>query len=434
MVLDIFLTLLLVLLNGFFVAAEFAIVKVRSSQIDIKEGVSKRLSKLAKQIVNNLDAYLAATQLGITLASLGLGWIGEDVVTAIMLKLFNVFNLPLTEKAAHNLALPTAFIVITILHIVFGELAPKSLAIRYPSNTTFTVALPLRIFYYVFRPFIWLLNGFANGILRMIGIRPIHSTGEIHSEEELRIIIQESAESGAIQEIEQDIVERVFALGDRKVGELMTHRTGLVWFDIKDNLQTIKQKAAKELHSVYPVANGNLDNLLGVISVKDLFPENLNNNDFKLERYIRKPLILHESTPAYRALEHFKGNRLHYAIVVDEYGSIQGMIAMDDVVDALVGDTTEYNQDEYQIIKRDEHSWLADGQYPYFEFLNYFELPEQEEDAGNFNTLAGFLLEHLHHIPQAGEKLKWHDFTFEIVDMDDRRIDKVLITREAEEE
>ncbi|HEY0608278.1 MAG TPA: hemolysin family protein, partial [Chitinophaga sp.] len=361
MVLDIFFTLLLVLLNGFFVAAEFAIVKVRSSQIDIREGVSNRLSKLAKQIVSNLDAYLAATQLGITLASLGLGWIGEDVVTSIILKLFGVFNLSLTEKVAHNLAIPTAFIVITVLHIVFGELAPKSLAIRYPSNTTFTVALPLRIFYYIFRPFIWLLNGFANSILRLMGIRPIHGS-EIHSEEELRIIIQESAESGAIQEIEQSIVERVFALGDRKVGELMTHRTGLVWFDIKDSLQTIKQKAAKELHSVYPVANGNLDNLLGVISVKDLFPQNLSNEIFKLEQYIRKPLILHENTPAYKALEHFKSNRLHYAIVVDEYGSIQGMIAMDDVVDALVGDTTEYNQDEYQIVRRDEHSWLADGQ------------------------------------------------------------------------
>lgn len=429
MVLDIFFTLLLVLLNGFFVAAEFAIVKVRSSQIDIREGVSNRLSKLAKQIVNNLDAYLAATQLGITLASLGLGWIGEDVVTSIILKLFGVFNLSLTEKVAHNLAIPTAFIVITVLHIVFGELAPKSLAIRYPSNTTFTVALPLRIFYYIFRPFIWLLNGFANSILRLMGIRPIHGS-EIHSEEELRIIIQESAESGAIQEIEQSIVERVFALGDRKVGELMTHRTGLVWFDIKDSLQTIKQKAAKELHSVYPVANGNLDNLLGVISVKDLFPQNLSNEIFKLEQYIRKPLILHENTPAYKALEHFKSNRLHYAIVVDEYGSIQGMIAMDDVVDALVGDTTEYNQDEYQIVKRDDHSWLADGQYPYFEFLNYFELPDEAEEEGNFNTLAGFLLEHLHHIPLAGEKLTWNDFTFEIVDMDDRRIDKVLITRE----
>lgn len=429
MVLDIFFTLLLVLLNGFFVAAEFAIVKVRSSQIDIREGVSNRLSKLAKQIVNNLDAYLAATQLGITLASLGLGWIGEDVVTSIILKLFGVFNLSLTEKVAHNLAIPTAFFVITVLHIVFGELAPKSLAIRYPSNTTFTVALPLRIFYYIFRPFIWLLNGFANSILRLMGIRPIHGS-EIHSEEELRIIIQESAESGAIQEIEQSIVERVFALGDRKVGELMTHRTGLVWFDIKDNLQTIKQKAAKELHSVYPVANGNLDNLLGVISVKDLFPQNLSNENFKLEQYIRKPLILHENTPAYKALEHFKSNRLHYAIVVDEYGSIQGMIAMDDVVDALVGDTTEYNQDEYQIVKRDDHSWLADGQYPYFEFLNYFELPDEAEEEGNFNTLAGFLLEHLHHIPLAGERLTWNDFTFEIVDMDDRRIDKVLITRE----
>src|SRR4051812_10420315 len=220
MFLDIFLTLFLVLLNGFFVAAEFAIVKVRSSQIETAGHRSIKITGAAKQILNNLDAYLAATQLGVTLASLGLGWIGEGVVTSIILRVFESLNFQIDEQTAHNIALPVAFAVITVLHIVFGELAPKSLAIRFPSKTTFAVALPLRLFYIVFSPFIRLLNGFANVLLKLIGIQPTHGS-ETHSEEELKVIIQESAESGAIQQIEQNIVERVFALGDRKVSELM---------------------------------------------------------------------------------------------------------------------------------------------------------------------------------------------------------------------
>jgi CBS domain containing-hemolysin-like protein len=426
MFLEILLTLFLVFLNGFFVAAEFAIVKVRSSQIETKGHSNIKVSTAAKTILAHLDSYLAATQLGITLASLGLGWVGEEVVSGIIINIVHSFNLSWSEQTAHNIALPFAFLTITVLHIVFGELAPKSLAIRHPSRTTFAVALPLRFFYFVFRPFIFLLNGFANFLLRLIGIRPIHGS-EIHTEEELKVIIQESAESGAIQEIEQTIVDRVFALGDREVDELMTHRSDLLCLDINDSLNDVKAKVALEIHSVYPVINGSLDELLGVISVKELFPKDLNAETFTLNSYIRKPIFLHENTPVYKALERFKKEKLHNAIIVDEYGAIKGMLAMDDVLGALLGDVSSNVQDDYTITAREDGTWLADGQVPYFEFIRFFNL-EDEED-GDFNTLAGFVLNKLHHIPASGEKLKWSSFEFEIVDMDGRRIDKILIKK-----
>jgi putative hemolysin len=431
MVLDILLTLFLVFLNGFFVAAEFAIVKVRSSQLETKGHKSTKVSGTAKTILNHLDSYLAATQLGITLASLGLGWVGEGVVSSIILRIFNGLNLNLTEQAAHNISLPIAFALITVLHIVFGELAPKSIAIRHPLKTTFGIALPLRVFYLIFRPFIFVLNGFANFLLKIVGIKPIHGS-EIHTEEELKVIMQESAESGAIQEIEQNIVDRVFALGDRKVGELMTHRTDLIWLDINDDLRMVKQKVKKEAHSVYPVADGQIDNMVGTFSVKDVFALDLDSVSFRLQDHLRKPLLLLENTPAFKVLESFKEQKFHYGMVVDEYGSIQGMVAMDDVVNALLGEMSEYNQEEYQIIKREEHSWLADAQVPYFVFLEYFDLEEADIINSGFNTLGGLVLSELQHIPTIGEKLKWNNFEFEIMDMDGRRIDKILITRTKE--
>ena len=430
MFLDIIITLFLVFLNGFFVAAEFAIVKVRSSQIETAAHRSIKITGAAKKILNNLDAYLAATQLGVTLASLGLGWIGEGVVTSIILKVFAKLDLQIAEATAHNIALPVAFAVITVLHIVFGELAPKSLAIRHPSRTTFTIALPLQLFYLIFRPFIWLLNNFANFILKLLGIAPSHGT-DTHSEEELKVIIQQSADSGAIQEIEQNIVERVFALGDRKVSELMTHRTDIVWLDIDDDLKTVRQKVKAEVHSVYPVCHGSIDNLVGILSVRDVFPVEVSNETFDLKNYLRTPIILIENTPAFKVLERFKEQKFHYAVVVDEYGSIQGMVSMDDVVDALLGEVSEYNPQEYQITKRDDKTWLADGQLPFFVFLEYFDLNELKGHTP-FNTLGGLLLNILGHIPIVGEKAEWKEFEFEIMDMDGRRIDKILITRISE--
>ena len=227
------LTLFLVFLNGFFVAAEFAIVKVRSSQIEIHQELNSKVADVSKKIVSNLDAYLAATQLGITLASLGLGWVGESSLTPVIMGAFELFNLtgPEWYAIAKNISFPLAFVIITILHIVFGELAPKSIAIHFPTKTTFSIAVPLSIFYFVFKPIIWLMNGLANGILRLIGIQPIHGS-DIHTEEELKMIITESQEGGAIEETERLLIQNVFEFDDRRVINIQTLRKNVSAIEI----------------------------------------------------------------------------------------------------------------------------------------------------------------------------------------------------------
>ncbi|MBL7776265.1 MAG: HlyC/CorC family transporter, partial [Saprospiraceae bacterium] len=251
MIVDILITLLLVLLNGFFVAAEFAIVKVRLSQIQVRTQESV-MARVAENVVTHLDSYLAATQLGITLASLGLGWIGEPVVGAIVLKLMAWMGMHPDPELAHRISLPIAFATITVLHIVFGELAPKSLAIRFPTNTTLWVAWPLKVFYFVFRPFIWLLNGLANFLLKLLGIEPVPHA-EIHSEEELKMIITESAEGGAIQASERELIQNVFDFDERLVRQIYTPRTQIIGIEVDTPLSEAVTFALSENFSRYPV-------------------------------------------------------------------------------------------------------------------------------------------------------------------------------------
>ncbi|MCC6186741.1 MAG: HlyC/CorC family transporter, partial [Chitinophagaceae bacterium] len=268
MIADLILTLFLVVLNGFFVAAEFAIVKVRASQLEVAKA-SKSLTDTARNIVSNLDAYLAATQLGITLASLGLGWVGEGVMTEMILNAFSFLNINIAEDVAHKAAIPVAFFIITVLHIVFGELAPKSIAIRYPTSTTFAIAWPLRVFYFLFRPIIWLMNGFANLLLRMVGIQPLHGN-EIHSEEELKMIITESHEGGAIEQTERELIQNVFDFDDRRVWDILTAKKNITIIPAELTIGEAMSFAIKEGYSRYPVCGTELDDIKGIIYTKDL--------------------------------------------------------------------------------------------------------------------------------------------------------------------
>jgi putative hemolysin len=249
------------------------------------------------------------------------------------------------------------------------------------------------------------------------------------SEEEIKSIIRESAEGGEIQDIEQNIVERVFELGDRRVSSLYTHRSSLVYFDISDDWETIKNKINEEKHSAYPVCkNHNLDEVIGIVLLKDLFVP-FAEHDFNIERFSKVPLFLNQNTNAYNTLEQFKKVKMHYGIVVDEYGSTLGIVTMDDLVDALVGDVTESDQDEYQIIQRDEHSWLVDGQYSIIDFIKYFKLELDEELKHKFSTVAGMIIYQNDFLPGVGEKITFKDYELEIVDKDGQRIDKILVTK-----
>ncbi len=391
-ILKIFFTLFLVLLNGFFVAAEFAIVKVRSSQIEVRTGLNKSLSAAAKSIVNNLDAYLAATQLGITLASLGLGWVGEEVMTHMIRRSMAFFSLDISEKAAQNISIPVAFGIITILHIVFGELAPKSLAIRYPTKTTFAVALPLKVFYFVFRPFIWVLNGFANFILRIMGIQPLHGS-EIHSEEELKVIISESHEGGAIEETERALIQNVFEFDDRRVSNIQTLRKNISAIEISMNMKEAIDFAIQEGYSRYPVYDDSLDNIKGVLYTKDMIRHLFNKPEEKsIEPLLRKANFISESAKIKNVLKEFQQKHIQMAIVTNEIGELTGIISMEDILEELVGEIQdEYDNEKPIVEKTGENTYLINAHYTLSDINKY--IPFRLEEGEHFETLAGLISE-----------------------------------------
>ena len=420
---EILIIAFLILLNGIFSMSEIALISSRKFKL---EGEAKRgntNAQKALRLAANPNTFLSTVQIGITLIGILTGIFSGDKITDDFQEL--VGTIPLLKPYAHSIAVGIVVIIITYFSILFGELLPKRIGLAFPEKIAALVAAPMELISQITKPFVWPLAKTNDLMLSIFGIKS--DRNGVISEEEITFIIKESALHGEIKEIEQDIVKRVFELGDRKVSELMTHRRDLVWLNIRDDLVTVKNKTGGEVHSVYPVAGKDPEKLLGVIYIKELFPKDFNTITFSLRKFLRKPLFVHENSPAYAILEQFKSTKIHHAIVVDEYGSIEGMVTMDDLLDALVGDLTEYNQEEYQIIKRDDQTWLADGQFSYYELLNYLKI--EDDTRGNFTTLGGLILHLLHHIPNAGEKVEWNDFELEVVDMDDHRIDKVSIKR-----
>jgi CBS domain containing-hemolysin-like protein len=390
MAFDIFITFFLVLLNGFFVAAEFAIVKVRSSQIEVRADINKNISGIAKSIVNNLDAYLAATQLGITLASLGLGWVGERVTTNIILRFFAAINLQISPHTAENLSIPIAFAFITILHIVFGELAPKSLAIRYPTSTTFAVAVPLRVFYFVFRPFIWMLNGLANFILRIFGIHSVHG-GDIHSEEELKMIISESHEGGAIEQTERDLIRNVFDFDDRRVWDIQTLRKNITALDSSLPLQEAINFAISEGYSRYPVYTSSLDEIAGIIYTKDLMKTMVEPaKGQSMQQFIRKAYFITESKKIKDLLKEFQKKHMQMAIVTNEIGEVSGLVTMEDILEELVGEIQdEYDNEKAYVEKTGRNTYRVNAHTKLSDINKY--LPYRLEESDHYETLAGLI-------------------------------------------
>lgn len=427
---EIVVIICLILLNGVFSMSEIALVSAKKYRLEqaVKKGSSN--AKRALGLVNNPTRFFSTVQMGITLISILTGVFSSDELQdKLQVKLSTVSLLQGHEEA---IAVAIIVSIVTFTTIVFGELIPKRIGLLFPEKIASFMAGPMNVLSIITAPFIWLLSKTNDLVLFIFGLKP--DTESRVTEEEIKSIIQHSAEGGEVQEIERKIVERVFSLGDRRISELMTHRTKIVWLDVKDDSTTLRQKISKEIHSIYPVCDGNLDNMRGVISIKDIFAHETELTPESLTRHMKKPLVLHDNVPAYRALEAFRAAKLHYAIVVDEYGSIEGIVSMDDVLDALVGDVTEQGQEEYQVVKRKDGTWLADAQYPYFELLHYFDITE-DHPQNEFNTIGGLILDQLTRMPNVGDTIQWHGYELEIIDMDGLRIDKVLIKElEPEEE
>ena len=422
---EIFIIIGLILLNGVFSLAEMSLISSRKFKLEAAKKKGKIGAKTALELADNPTKFLSTVQIGITLIGILLGIYSGEKLTQNTTEFFMKFAV--LVPYAEELSVAVILIFITFISIVFGELLPKRLGLTFPEPIAMALSRPMKILSVITSPFVWLLTFTNDIILNIFGIK--HSLDSKVSEEEIKSIIKESADGGEIQEIEQGIVERVFELGDRKVNSLVTHRSGIVFFSENDDLETIRLKINNEKHSAYPVCKDNkIDEITGLILLKDLFTPSM-EVDFNLMDYAQKPLFINQGMSAYKLLELFKNDRIHCGIVVDEYGITQGIVTMDDVLDALIGDVTESNQDEYQIIQRAENSWLVDGQYSIIEFIKFFEIDLEDDYQDDFVTVAGLFIHQFSTLPDIGDKLIVSDLVLEIIDKDGQRIDKILVER-----
>ncbi|MDX5422779.1 MAG: hemolysin family protein [Hymenobacteraceae bacterium] len=435
MILDILLTLFLVLLNGFFVAAEFAIVKVRASQIELRAQAGNTMAKMAQHMLTHLDAYLSATQLGITLASLGLGWIGESVVAQIVINVMEFFGFRGSEALAHTIALPVSFAIITVLHIVFGELAPKSLAIQRPESTSLAVAYPLRFFYILFSPFIWLLNGLANMVLRAMGIRPVHGA-EVHTAEELRLLFEQSAEGGAILDAQHELIENVFQFSEHMVKQILVPRTKMVAIDVSISEHELMEVVFNEGYSRLPVYSGNIDNIVGILYVKDILSIMRLGEPIIIEKLMRPAYFVPETKKINQLLRQFQRRHMHMAIATDEFGGVSGIVTIEDIIEELVGEIQDEYDEEAPIVERiNDFEYKVNGAASISDANDYlpYPLPKGED----YETVGGLVNVIYGQIPETlNEVATFNEYDIRVLETSERRVEWVLLVvrEEAREE
>lgn len=412
----------LILLNGVFAMAEIALVSARKARLEAQANRGDEKAREALRLANHPDNFLSTVQIGITLIGILNGIFSGEKIKDSLVQFFSSYEL--TQHYSNALATAVVVILVTYFSLVLGELVPKRIGLSNPEGIAKSLAAPMRIITYITYPFIWLLTRSSSILIKVFNIRR-KDTGV--TEEEIKAIISEGTEQGTIEEAEQEIIERVFHLGDRNITSLMTHRSDIVWIDINSKVGEIKQFSDDQVHSVYPVCDGNVDNVKGVVSLKDVFRV---SKDTSIKEVIRPAFYVPENNSAYQLLEKFKAHKTHYAFIVDEYGTLQGIITLNDILEAIVGDISEPHEEDYEIVKREDGTYLIDAQIPYYDFLSYFNKTAwmDEGEQEEFDTLAGFILHHMERIPVTGDKMEYRGFNFEIVDMDGHRIDKLLVT------
>nr|WP_297306670.1 hemolysin family protein [uncultured Flavobacterium sp.] len=418
---EILIIFFLIILNGIFSMSEMALVSARKNRLEIAAKKGSSSAKAALELANNPNNFFSTVQIGITLIGILTGiYSGDNITTDVK---DYISQIPQLQPYAASLSVGLVLFILTFFTLILGELVPKRLGLNFPEAISKMVALPMTLISKIAAPFVWLLTKSTDGVLKVLNIRPT-ADGKV-TEEEIRSIIRESTEDGEVQEIEQDIVERVFNVGDRKVNSLMTHRKSVVFLECDDDLQTIKNKVVDELHSFYPVCENGLDEVIGIVTLKDLFLL-FENQNTDIRNIIKEPIFIIEHTSAYKALEMFKSTKVHYALITDEYGVIQGIITLNDILEALVGDASEFDEEEYQLQEIGDGKYIVDGFYPLHDLFAYFELDELMQDY-DVTTVSGLVMKELTYIPKTGEKLIWNKMEFEILESNGVKISKIEI-------
>ncbi len=419
---EIVILICLIFLNGLFVMAEIALVSARKTKLESMAEKGDERAKAALKLAENPELFLSTAQLGITLIAILIGFYSGEKFSAD-LKPY-VEKIEVLKPYAGSISTVLVETIVTFLLIIFGELLPKRTGLFQAEQIARIVARPMKILSRITHPIIWLLNNTSNLFFKLVDIK--QSKDSNVTEDEIKALISEGTEQGEIEATEQEIIERVFHLGDRNITSLMTHRSDIIWFDIGENETMIKGKILKEPHSFYPVCDGDIDNIEGTVSIKDLYITDANT---PFRNVAVPPMFVPENNNAYQVLEKFKETKMHCCFIVDEYGSLLGMITLNDILDAIIGDLPQPDITDYEIKARGDGSFLVDAQIPFYDFLTHFDKADWMNEGGHeFDTLAGFILHQLERIPRTGETLKWKDFKFEIIDMDAQRIDKVLVT------
>ena len=418
---EIFIILGLIMLNGVFAMSEVALISARKSRlsVDAKQGSSS--AKVALKLANDPDRFLSTVQIGITLIGILTGIFSGNRIASDLTDILKGWGV--TASFAPALSQAIIVVLVTYLAIILGELVPKRIGLSEAERVSRVMARPMQILSVLALPFVWILSQSSKFIFGLLGIREQYSK---ITEEEIKSIIAEGRQEGEVQPMEQDIVQRVFLMGDLKVSSIMTHKTDIVWIDSRMTSEEIRTLVAEHLYESYPVAEGDLDHVLGVVKLKDLFLH-LHEKEFRLMSLVRETVFFHESMNVYRVLEQMKKKKLSRALVCDEFGLCIGIVTLRDILEGLVG-TMEDAGEEPEIIERvNNEGWLVDGQCALYDFLSYFGR-EEWFDNPDYHTLGGLILTLLQHVPASGETITWKCFSFEVVDMDGARIDKVLVT------
>ena len=422
---EILMILLLIAINGVLAMAEFAIVAARKGRLQDLARQGDRKAIAALELGENPADFLSTVQIGITLVGIFAGAFGGATIASALEE--QIAPVTFLAPYAKALSVVIVVVVITMLTLVFGELAPKRFALNRPESLAAMFALPMKRLARLAAPLVRFLSGSTDLVLRMLGIETPEDLPI--TEEEIRIMITQATEAGVFHPEEQDLMVGVLRLGDRRVGALITPRTDIDWLDLDDPIDVNLRKIAASRHSKFPVGQGSLDNVIGVVAAKKLLDCLLDGNQPRMETCMTEPVFVPENTAAISVLEIFKTAEPQLVIVIDEYGGVQGLLTIRDILEAIVGDLPAQNRaGEGQIYRRADQSWLVDGMLPVDEFMEAFQIEEMADyDRGHFETLGGFVMSQMGKIPTTGEIFEWGGYSFEIVDMDGLRVDKVLI-------
>jgi putative hemolysin len=424
---EILIILFLIVLNGLFSMAEIALVSSRKTKLEIASKNGDKRATAALALANSPGKFLSTVQIGITVISILTGIYSGDTFKGYLIPVFQ--NFETLAPYAETLAVIIITVILTFVTLIFGELVPKRIGMAKAEEIAMYAVKPMSIVSLVTSPFIWLLSITSDLIFKVIGLKENDSSV---TEEEIKTLMQEGATGGTIEEIEHEIVQNVFHLGDRRITSLMTNINEVTFLDLDDDFEVNKEKIIDKKHSVYPVCQDGINDMRGLLYIKDLLGKDLNFELQQLDTNLRTAIYIPENNHAYQVLEKFQEERKHFGIIVDEYGNVGGIVTMNDILDALVGDISETNEFEFEITEREDGSFLIDASLPFDDFLNEFEidLPTRKEYTG-FDTMGGFALHILQEIPATGDTFDWGDFEFEIVDMDKNRIDKMLVTKKT---